>query len=164
MAPSALLVADYIIACGQGTLTPLQIIKLAYISHGFTLALTDRPLFRDDVQAWKYGPVVPAIYDTLKNYGASPVPVLAYCDTGIAAPAMTERTKFFEKTLTKNERSILDRVVELYGKMSGIELMKLTHKDGSPWSKYYKKGKMDIVIPESKIKEHYKTLISDVSP
>ena len=66
---SALLVADYLIARGGGMLTPLHVNKLTYISHGYTLAIRSVPLIHDRIEAWQYGPVIPAIYHTLSRYG-----------------------------------------------------------------------------------------------
>ena len=32
-----------------------RLLKLAYMAHGWTLALLEKPLVNDYVQAWKYG-------------------------------------------------------------------------------------------------------------
>ena len=55
-------IANYLIENSPHGLDPLQVMKLACIAHGFTLGLYDRPLLEDDVEAWKYGPVVRRIY------------------------------------------------------------------------------------------------------
>ena len=54
-------------------ITPMQAIKLTYIAHGWHLAMTGRPLLRDQVQAWKFGPVLPELYHALKAYGNGPI-------------------------------------------------------------------------------------------
>ncbi|MCY4000360.1 MAG: DUF4065 domain-containing protein, partial [Bacteroidetes bacterium] len=54
-------------------LTPMQLIKLSYIAHGWTLGISGEPLFNDTVEAWRYGPVVPDIYHTYKEFGHSPI-------------------------------------------------------------------------------------------
>ena len=58
---------------GEGPLTPLQIIKLTYICHGWMLGLYGRPLVKQNVKAWTYGPVIPDVYRALKTYRANPV-------------------------------------------------------------------------------------------
>lgn len=156
---SALLVADYHIAHGGGKLTPLQVIKLAYISHGYTLALLKRPLVPDDIEAWRYGPVIPSLYDSLKVYGGSPISGLLYCGTMAGTDSAADRNEFFRSVIQDDARAILGRVLEVYGRLTGIELLRLTHKKGSPWSKYYKKGKLGIVIPNHAIKKHYEKLL-----
>ena len=44
------------------TLTPMQLVKLAYIAYGWYLAIYEKRLFDDRIEAWKYGPIIP-------NYG-----------------------------------------------------------------------------------------------
>ena len=61
--------ADYITAIGGGNLTLLQILKMTYLSHGYTLAITGKPLIYNKVEAWKYGPVIPIVYNALSKYG-----------------------------------------------------------------------------------------------
>ena len=55
------------------SLTPMKIIKLVYIAHGWYLALTDKPLIKDYVEAWTYGPVIPDLYHEFKKYGNRPI-------------------------------------------------------------------------------------------
>ena len=41
---------------GVNTLTPLQVQKLTYLCHGWTLGLYSQPLSRQQVEAWRWGP------------------------------------------------------------------------------------------------------------
>ena len=43
------------------------LMKLVYIAHGWTLALIDRPLVSDQIEAWRYGPVIPGIYHDFRE-------------------------------------------------------------------------------------------------
>ena len=52
----------------SAALTPLQIMKLVYISHGWMLGLYNKSLFKQPVLAWLYGPVVSDIYHGLRKY------------------------------------------------------------------------------------------------
>ena len=158
---SSLLVADYLINNGDEKLTPLQVIKLTYISHGYTLALLRRPLVPEEIEAWRYGPVIPSIYNSLKVYGGSPVSRLLYCGTKTGTDSAMKQNTFFMSVIPDEMRRILDRVMETYGHLTGIELLKLTHKKGSPWSRCYVKGKRNIVIPNQTIREHYEGLLID---
>src|SRR3954454_9651864 len=58
-------VANYLIKAAPDGLDALQVMKLTYIAHGFTLGLLGRPLIEDDIEAWKLGPVVRRIYQAL---------------------------------------------------------------------------------------------------
>lgn len=65
-------VANYILDCGKEdgeTLSPMKLIKLVYLAHGWNLGLTGEPLITEHVQAWRYGPVIPSIYHDFKEYG-----------------------------------------------------------------------------------------------
>ena len=65
---SPLFVADYILARRTADLTPLHVNKLAYIAHGFTLAIYHTKLVNEDVEAWQYGPVFPQLYYALRRF------------------------------------------------------------------------------------------------
>lgn len=125
-------------------LTPMQILKLVYIAHGWTLGLIGQPLIDDKVYAWKYGPVIPAIYHAFKARGARPVTntLLGY-----------QLDDFDENVLT-----ILNFVWQSYGHMDGPLLSALTHADETPWSKCYIPNNYDIEIKDDCIKAHYELL------
>lgn len=60
-------------ANGGELLTNLKLQKLLYYQQGFHLANFGTPLFKEDIEAWMYGPVVPCIYDHFREYGAADV-------------------------------------------------------------------------------------------
>jgi uncharacterized phage-associated protein len=47
--------------------TPLKLQKLLYFAQAASLALYDKKLFNENIEAWKYGPVVSVIYGAYKN-------------------------------------------------------------------------------------------------
>ena len=50
--------------------------KRVYIAHGFSLAINKESLLDkrfDKVEAWKYGPVIPSVYHSFKQYKADPI-------------------------------------------------------------------------------------------
>lgn len=125
------------------SLTPMQVLKLVYIAHGWMLGLYGRPLIRDNVQAWQYGPVIPTLYNAMKDFRASPV-------TGtLRAPA---------EELDSNEEDLIEQVYKIYGKKSGPALSRLTHADGTPWHHTYVSGEFGVVIPTDIIEDHYQQL------
>lgn len=82
-----LLVADYLVARSGGRLTPLQVIKLTYIAHGYSLAINGEPLVDEAVEAWRHGPVVPSVYHRAKRCGGGRIGRLLYSE-----PAPARRT------------------------------------------------------------------------
>jgi len=75
---TALDIAKYFITLAnpetEDFITNLKLQKLLYYAQGFHLALFGKPLFRESLEAWQYGPVVPEIYRIYKQYGSSPLP------------------------------------------------------------------------------------------
>ena len=156
---SAISIADYMLARSDGDLTPLHIIKLVYISHGYTLALKNKPLIGDRIEAWPYGPVIPALYHTFKQYGDDPIPRLYYCRTELGSDQIINRMKSLIGIL-QTETDILNKVQERYGELTGSQLIDITHMEGTPWSKCYVKGQKSTPIPNRIIKKHYKDLVN----
>lgn len=132
------------------TITPMKIIKLVYIAQGWYLALTDGDsLINEKAEAWKYGPVIPSLYERFKSFGSN---------------IITEIPKVELSNLTKKDTDILDDVWNNYGDKSGIQLSGKTHEPNTPWSKTWDKAKEttkkeDLVIPNDLIMQHYQNLL-----
>ena len=54
--------------------THLKLQKLAYYCQGLHLAVYDLPLFSDEFEAWRHGPVVSTLYHEYKKYGEQFIP------------------------------------------------------------------------------------------
>ncbi len=134
-----------------GTISPMKLLKLAYISHGWCLALYEDPLLPEQIQAWQYGPVIPSIYHDVKHYGNTPITNLRSID-------------FYPNhyPVVKDDKVIglLNKIWEVYGSYSGIDLSNLTHEKGSPWDVVWNeqggKHQKNTPIPNELIKEFYK--------
>lgn len=121
-------------------LTPMQVLKLVYIAHGWMLGLYGRPLIRDDVQAWQYGPVIPRLYNAIRQFRSQPV----------CGPLPSNH-----EVLDTQELSIVDQVYDIYGQLSGPELSRMTHAANTPWQITYKPNEFGLVISNDVIEDHY---------
>ncbi len=52
-------------------LTPLQVLKLVYLAHGWCLGVHTQPLIDESVEAWRAGPVIRPLYNVIKQDGSS---------------------------------------------------------------------------------------------
>lgn len=127
-----------------GAVTPMQLIKLVYMCHGWMLGLYSRPLIKEEVEAWQYGPVVPNLYHQVKRYRSAPID---------AAIEVKEDGEFDEY-----ECSIIDQVTKIYGQYDGIELSRMTHAPGTPWHIAWTEGGPNTAISNDLIENHYKQL------
>ena len=126
-----------------GSLTPMQLLKLVYMAHGWMLGLKGRPLIRDDVEAWQYGPVIPRLYNAVRGFKGRPIEGQLR-DDGAALDA--------------DEIDIVDQVYGIYGRRTGPALSRLTHQPNSPWAKVYTPGAFGVEIPNDIIEDHYAML------
>ena len=57
--------------------THKQLQKLCYYAQAWHLALLDRPLFEEEIQAWVHDPVIPALYPIYADYGWNKIKLLS---------------------------------------------------------------------------------------
>lgn len=122
-------------------ITPMQLLKLVYIAHGWMLGLYGRPLIRDEVQAWQYGPVIPRLYNAIRQYRSQPVQGPIGCDNEV---------------LDQQEASVIDQVYDIYGGLTGPQLSRMTHANSTPWQMTYRPNEFGIVISNDVIEDHYR--------
>ena len=128
---------------GQGELmSNMKLQKMLYYEQGFHLAVFGTPLFEEDIEAWMYGPVVPAVYEVYKDYGYNGI------DPG----------KVEEVSLSDREQALFDEVYKVYGAYSAIGLMNMTHRE-SPWANT--PAGVGSVISRHKMVEFFRTRIND---
>jgi uncharacterized phage-associated protein len=125
-------------------LTNMQLQKLVFIAHGFTLAILDRPLYHKDTHAWQFGPVIPNLYKALQKYG-----------NGFVKDSIETDDSLDEDS---PEMGIIKAVWKSYGHMTGAQLSSLTHKPGTPWSITWAEKQFGVIQPEI-ISGHYKNII-----
>lgn len=146
-------VANAILAKARKRGTPLtlmQLIKLVYLTHGWSMAMLDRKMVKAPVQAWQYGPVYPEVYSAFKSFGSEP----------IADFARSRQTgAIYEEEFDEDERQLIEAVLDTYGQLHAFQLSNMMHKPGTPWTRTYNSG--DGVydeIPDKMIKEHFDAL------
>lgn len=119
---SSILIANSMLALAQkdkAELTPLKLMKLVYLSHGWYLGEHKKSLIKEPMEAWQYGPVIRNLYQNIKEFGSSPIPY----------PLSDNE----EIKLEPHQEKLLQKIYDYYGKFSAIKLSTLTHESGSPW-------------------------------
>jgi uncharacterized phage-associated protein len=134
------------------SLTPLELMKLTYLSHGWHLAFLGKPLISEDVEAWQYGPVYPDLYHAIKQYRASPVQSVQ--ENGFEL--------FGRQEIDANTDKLLRSVFTTYKRFNGVQLSALTHKSGTPWDQAWNKGK-NTKIPDQIIQSHFSELRGNIA-
>lgn len=94
------------------------------------------PLFGDDFEAWKYGPVIPSVYFDYSPFGGLPItePVTATEDAATAEPTKVRRI---------DQSCIEDIASELESLLSkpAWQLVSESHRQGGAWDVAFAGGR-----------------------
>lgn len=120
----SLAVANYLLMESNNgekyTLTPMKMLKLVYIAHGYMLGKYDKPLLDEPVRAWKYGPVVKSLYNAIRKYRSLPIKKIDKADR-------------WNGSFTVEEKEVMDFVMRHYSSFDAILLSSAIIKEGTPW-------------------------------
>ena len=140
------------------TISPMKIQKLVYFAHGWHWVLTDKPLIDERVQAWTYGPVIQSLYHGFKEYGNSNITNLLF---GTWKEPDSHKIIFGFPRVDSDDRpviALLDRIWEVYGPLTAIQLSNMTHTEDGPWKSALSKrspGERGVEIPPKEIKKYF---------
>jgi len=161
MKENALSVANYFIDLARKDgkpIRPLKLMKLVYMAYGYALAIIDRSIIDprfDKVEAWRYGPVIPSVYHSFKQYRNEPVKA----KTVVMETSDKYTVKFVEPKLEDDKvKGVCNFVWKRYRDHSDSELVELLHGSATPWAQVYREG-LNCTIPEIMTKLFYKGLV-----
>jgi len=133
------------------SLTKMQLIKIVYFIHGWSLAFFGKPLVEDRPQVWKLGPVYPRLYKSLAGYTSESVnKKIIHKETGIPHVA---------GFLLPNQRQLIDDITSGYGKLHAFVLSERTHEKGTPWDIAMKSKGLYSEIDDETLVAHFKELM-----
>jgi len=121
------------------SVTQMKLQKLLYYAKAWCLALADTPLFSQEIEAWKYGPVIRDVYAKYKIYGCNSLP----------------KAEEYDKSQFSNcETKILEAVKDAYMCYDALFLANLTHCE-TPWQEAYSTNE-NATISDEAIAAYYK--------
>jgi len=134
--------------------TQMKLQKLIYFAHGLFLADGQGPLVIEKFEAWKYGPVLPSLYQDFKLYGSDAIKDETMLN-------LFNNHKFLlAKNISSDASSMIDEVWNLLKDVDAVELSAMTHETNSPWSNHYKPGRNEI-IPNEELQTYFKQFIKE---
>lgn len=119
--------------------TNMQLQKLLYFANGIYLYYQKKPLIDKRFRAWKYGPVIPELYNDLKYSGNSGIERVIANQTN--------------NDLPESVCTLLKSVDETFGKMDGWTLSEISHIKEGAWDKA---PKLDDELEDDNITEEFK--------
>ncbi|MGB0867960.1 MAG: Panacea domain-containing protein [Flavobacteriales bacterium] len=123
----------------------MKLLKLVYIAHGYFLGHVKKPLIKDRIEAWQYGPVIPNLYHEIRAFKGDPIPL----DQFIKEEKVDEVVMGFLRIVWKH-----------YKKFTGIQLSDKTHEKGTPWDEAYNHGVRYIEIENERIQYYYENALT----
>lgn len=146
---SCLAIANYFLSLADREKKPLtnkKLQKLLYYAQAWSLALRNRPIFKESIEAWIHGPVIPKAYHHYKKFGFG---------------AIRDNTNDIDPS-SNEYKDILDEVWRIYGKYDADYLEILTHNE-DPWllaRNRAETGKtLDNVISHDSMRSFYTSLL-----
>lgn len=117
----------------------LRLLKILYIAQGLSLAERSEPLFDADFEAWKLGPVIPAVYHEFKRFERSPIVEQELDLSSFSGEEI--RLMFDVDMLTKDQTT--------------TELVNFAHMKDGPWHEVFATGKNNQIISKQDIYDYF---------
>lgn len=153
---SGLDVANYILS--RIKCTHLSLEKLVYLAYADYLCSHSERLFEDNIYAFRHGPVIESVYSMYKRSGYTYVEPMEYdkdakyVSNNVKAAPVKSRILFAKNGFDKVQS--IEKTIKKYGHYSAGELVEITHRDGSPWSRVDSSRDYQ-VIPDELIKKYH---------
>ena len=136
---NAIQVAHYIIDFCYSINRPvsnLELQKIMYFLQVLFWREYGQELIREDFCAWRYGPVIPAIYNMYSGYGGNLI-----------------KNRYGNNDIDFNHTIFFNKYIKVLESKGPWTLVDLTHAVGTPWYKVYANGSGDgYVISKALIK------------
>lgn len=135
--------------------TQMKLQKMVYFAHGFHLAFYGEPLVAENFEAWKFGPVIPSLYQTYKSWGNNAILAFSTSEYMIHPNAIHPEHSFIHfGGLDERGAYAIDYTWQVTRNIDAITLSNWSHEPGSPWDQSYKLH--NDLIPNPLIKEYFR--------
>lgn len=131
--------------------THLQLQKLTYLSFAEYLETSNDLLFDDKIYAFELGPVVDSVYSVFKRKRDIDIDEISATRDSDDSDA----SRILYSFQGSDKLAAIERTLDKYSSFSAPDLVNITHKKDSPWSKVYD-GESFKEIPKDIIKKYHK--------
>lgn len=117
----------------------LKLQKVLYFIQAYFLINEEKktPCFRERIEAWDFGPVVPEAYREYKQYGSTNIPtMMSFIDFDEADIWNSERKLYQTGIISETDEKLINEVVDKFSDFSATDLVTLTHNQ-APWKEAY---------------------------
>lgn len=137
-------IANEFLKLEGGPMNQMRLQKLVYIANGWNLAINGEPLTDARIEAWDGGPVYRSIWNHIRDFGYN-----------VKDRFFGMQGERYKANLSDEEKAVIRHVWKRYSGYTGLQLSKLTHQEGTPWSNaYFGKGR-NAPLDQDEIKQHF---------
>ncbi len=142
-------------------MTNLSLQKIIFFCHVWALLDFDKPLIKQEFEAWEYGPVLQYVYRDFKQAGDSHILFRAK-----KVDPETGRAVIVENEMPSELKIYLCKILDFYTRLSASQLVNLSHITSGPWDQVWNhEGKTNpgMRISNNAIKLFYSTAKATLS-
>lgn len=132
-------------------LSNLKLQKILYFIQAYYLSKTEKkqPCFKERIEAWSFGPVVPVAYHEYKRFGSTNIPnVTTYIELDEQNFWESKVVKYTDDALEDDDKELIRELVDNFSKISTTRLVQITHNQ-LPWIEAYKQGQNNVITVEA---------------
>jgi uncharacterized phage-associated protein len=134
--------------------------KLLYYVEAWHLVHMGGPILDEEFEAWVHGPVIPSLYQSLKQYGFNDLNVIHDVEGGNIDKLIDDIIK--NNDLSEDQQDLIEQVLDKYGIKTSFALEMMTHQE-APWVEA--RGGIpphqncNTIISKERMKQFYSSLI-----
>lgn len=134
--------------------TQMKLQKMVYIAHGLHLAIHGEKLINEHFSAWKFGPVIPQIYNFYRGFGSQPIttPTRLELYSGVKVESNLD-------VLCESAEQVIEMTWNITKNVDALKLSNWTHLPDSPWYKAFNEAGCvdfcDATIKNDEIKRYF---------
>lgn len=142
-----------------GKASQLKLQKLVYYVESWHLAYFEKPILKEDFEAWVHGPVLRSVWSYFKERNI----VSLYNDVVLKEDSKEPLIQRIEGLLSKDQKELIDNVLDEYGDKTAFYLENLTHSE-RPWIEARgncdQSDRCDTPISKETMKKFYQDMIA----
>lgn len=132
----------------------LKLQKILYFIQAYFLIQTNSPCFKEPIEAWDFGPVVPTVYKQYKMYASADVPTMeSYISFDGDDIWKSKRIRFNKINIKDEDKILINKVVDKFSEYSATDLVTLTQHQ-TPWIDAFSLGKNNEISLDT-IKDYF---------
>lgn len=148
------IITDYVNSKGN-VVSPKKLQKLVFYVEAWHLVHFDNSIVDENFQAWVHGPVVPELYQELKEFGFNNISVVND-DLDNASERINKNAR--ENNLSNDQLDLIFSVLDKYAPLNSFELEMLSHSE-DPWlnarGELAPHSRCNTIIDKGFIKKYY---------